>query len=237
MIMIGWMRPVRELSLYAGAYTVITFLFALRNQVTWMLLPVFARKKREGADFDEIFRQVYFGLAAAALPLAVGGTFLAGPLIVFVFGEGYLHADLAFGLLVWSAAAAVVGIPFTILCHVEDQQKTLLRVSATMVGFNLAANLAVIPFFGYLGAAAVTVFSEFLQLTLLISFSRRFVVLPVLRPLLGPGLGCVGMIFFLNWIEGTHVLISVVGGMAVYGAALQFDPSTRKLYRLALGKK
>jgi len=236
-IMIGWMRPVRELSLYAGAYTIITFLFAIRNQITRMLLPVLTRKKKEGANFNDIFQQIFFGLSAAALPLAVGGTFLAGPLIVFVFGEGYLHADVAFGLLVWSAAAALIGIPFTILCHVEDRQKTLLRISGSMVGFNLVANLAVIPFFGYIGAAVVTVLSELIQLILLVSSSRQFVVLNPLRPLVGPAISCVGMVLFLKWIEGSHVLVSIVGGMAVYTAVLQFDPSTRRLYLLALGKK
>jgi O-antigen/teichoic acid export membrane protein len=113
------------------------------------------------------------------LPFAAGGMLVALPLIRLVFGADYVPASSA---LIWLlpsvplAAMREVIVAGLIGAHGGERQ--LLRVNAIAAIFNIAVLLPVVPRYGVVGAASVTVLTEVLRLAV----SWRFAVQQGLRP-------------------------------------------------------
>ena len=79
-------------------------------------------------------------------------------------------AALALQVMIWSIPVGFVNSVTQYVLIAADQQRYLTRAFIAGVLFNLAGNLLLIPVFSYIGAAVVTILSEF---CLLFLFSRR----------------------------------------------------------------
>lgn len=125
-------------------------------------------------------------LVIVSLPLAMVITALAEPLVWLVGGAQYLGidstvsiwgrefhyvggSDLALSVIIWSIPIGFVNSVTQYVLIAVNQQRFLTRAFIVGVVFNVVGNLLVIPHFGYVGAAVVTILSEF---SLLIPFYR-----------------------------------------------------------------
>ena len=79
-------------------------------------------------------------------------------------------AALALQVMIWSIPVGFVNSVTQYVLIAADQQRYLTKAFIAGVLFNLAGNLLLIPVFSYIGAAVVTILSEF---CLLLLFSRR----------------------------------------------------------------
>ncbi len=79
-------------------------------------------------------------------------------------------AALALQVMIWSIPVGFVNSVTQYVLIAADQQRYLTTAFISGVLFNLAGNLLLIPVFSYIGAAVVTILSEF---CLLLLFSRR----------------------------------------------------------------
>jgi O-antigen/teichoic acid export membrane protein len=161
-------------------------------------------------------------LLALAFPIAVGTTLLAEPIILTLAGPGYLpESAYALQILIWYLPIGFVNGLLQYMLIAVNRQRMLSVAFAVGVVFNIAANLALIPRYGYLAAAVVTVVSE---LVLLVPFLwvtlREAGSLSVLgvawRPALASGL--MGVLVWL--LAPLNVPLAIVAGALVYGAAI-----------------
>ncbi len=79
-------------------------------------------------------------------------------------------AALALQVIIWSIPVGFVNSVTQYVLIAADQQRHLTKAFIAGVLFNLTGNLLLIPVFSYIGAAVVTILSEF---CLLLLFSRR----------------------------------------------------------------
>ena len=113
-----------------------------------------------------------------SLPLAMTMTALAEPLVWLVGGGRFVNqvetvrflgreylfaggADLALRVIIWSIPIGFVNSVTQFVLIAVDQQRYLTKAFVLGVVFNTVGNLLLIPGFGYLGAAFVTILSEF----------------------------------------------------------------------------
>ena len=157
-------------------------------------------------------------LIVASVPLAVGGVMLAEPMLVWFVGDGYGRAVLPFMLLMPLLPIRVVNNLAANALSALNLQSLRTRGSLYAALVNVAANLAVVPFYGALGAAATTIVTDFL---LLIYFAARLApriqgvrLAPTFVRLIVPTLGMAAAV----WATPTwHVLLRVLAGAVVYG--------------------
>jgi len=101
-------------------------------------------------------------MAIIAIPLIVGGLFLAEPVMTAVAGKEFSESGAILKLLIIAVAAIFLGTMFSHAVIALDKQKKLIGFYAFTSLSSLAAYLILIPRFSYFGAAAVTIYSEVL---------------------------------------------------------------------------
>ena len=169
-MMLQPLRGMEAVGFYSTAYKFIDGLLIIPSFFTLALFPVLSRYAQTSHD---LLMQAYVRtvkvLLLIALPLTVGVALIAEQLILLFFGEAYAPSVRALQILIWFLPFSYInGVTQYVLIAV-NQQRYLTGAFLLGAGFNLLANLLVIPIYGIEGAAAVTVVSE---LVLMVPFMR-----------------------------------------------------------------
>jgi O-antigen/teichoic acid export membrane protein len=225
-VLIGVMLGPGPVGLYAAAYKPITAILAAPVTYFQGLFPSFARSfKEDRPQFSAMVLRSLRFTAIFAIPVGVGGTLLAGPVIELLFGPNYAAAIPVLRLLSWSAVLVTLRGNFRHTLNAAGKQHLDLSCAGVAASLNVALNLVLIPRYGIVGAAWATVSSEvawFLLARYL--FFRHVMVLPILpalwRPLLaGSGMAAVMLLTLqVPWImravigAGVYFIILAIAG-------------------------
>lgn len=188
---IGW---------YNAAYNLSRALTTFAVAFSTALLPTLAR---EHSQNPESVRRWYYGsfrlVLFTGLPLAVGGSLLADKIMPLVYGGDFEPASFVFAILIWDTLLLM----YTALCgniaQAIKQEGAAARIFGIEAGFNLLLNVILIPSYGIVAAAFVTLGTELVGGLL---FYRLF------RREFGAGLDFKGALRF--------VLSGVMMGVVVY---------------------
>jgi O-antigen/teichoic acid export membrane protein len=213
----------QALGWYSAAYKLIDGLQVIPASFVLALFPLLSRYAVE--DRQHLARLGETGLKVllvAAFPVAVGTTLLAGPIIQVLAGPDYLpESAWAIQILIWYLPIGFTNGLLQYVLIAVNRQRTLSVAFGIGLAFNVAANLALIPVYGYLAAAVVTVFSE---LVLLAPFlwvtSREVGSLAVLGVAWRPALAAAIMAGPVWLVGAWSAPLAIVAGALVYGAAL-----------------
>lgn len=263
------LRPLAgafSVGLYSAALKYLDGLNIIPSTFTFAIFPLMSRyAKREGEGLLRSYLISVRLLLFISLPVAMTITVLAGPLIYVLGGAEFLNVPdtvrvlgqeisyrggsaLALQVIIWSIPIGFVNSVTQFVLIAVNQQRYLTKAFVVGVVFNVVGNLLLIPAFDYIGAAVVTILSEF---SLLIPFywcvKGNVGTVPWLslawRPLVATvvmgaaiaGLTSIGMDVWLavgpGWI--VYVLVfALVGGfrgedMAIVGRALPIGPLRR----------
>ena len=150
------------------------------------------------------------------------GLVLAEPIIAVLAGPAYLPASAqALQVLIWYLPFSFVnGLTQYVLIALNRQRSITLAFLVGALG-NLALNLWLIPRFGFLGAAAVTVISE---LILFIPFWHvvrlELPPIPLLRVAWRPALAATFMGLVVYHVRDVNPWLAVPAGALAYAVAL-----------------
>ena len=235
------LRPLAgafSVGIYSASLKYLDGLNIIPSTFTFAIFPLMSRyAKREGEGLLRSYVLSVRLLLLVSLPLALTITALAEPLIYILGGAEFLNVPdtvvllgqtisyrggsaLALQVIIWSIPIGFVNSVTQYVLIAVNQQRYLTRAFILGVAFNVVGNLLVIPRFGYIGAAVVTILSEF---SLLIPFYwsvRRHVGRvnwPELlwRPVLSTA-AMAGAIYGLTG-AGLSVWLAVGLGWIVYG--------------------
>ena len=235
------LRPLAgafSVGIYSASLKYLDGLNIIPSTFTFAIFPLMSRyAKREGEGLLRSYALSLRLLLLVSLPLALTITALAEPLIYILGGSEFLNVPssvtllgreisyrggsaLALQVIIWSIPIGFVNSVTQYVLIAVNQQRYLTRAFVLGVVFNVVGNLLVIPRFGYIGAAIVTILSEF---SLLIPFYwsvRRHVGRVdwgdlLWRPVVALG-GMAGTIYGLAAV-GLSVWLGVGLGWIVYG--------------------
>ncbi len=164
---------------YRTGYMWIDALNLLPSLFTFAAFPVLSRQAEDHREtMAETYRLAVKLLVIIALPLAVVTTGVAHFLIRVLGGAEYLpHGAVALQIMVWSIPVGWINSITNYVLIALGRQRLLTRAFVIGFGFNLVANLLLVPRYGYPATAAIAIISE---IALLIAFYV------CLRPALGP---------------------------------------------------
>ncbi|MCC7371311.1 MAG: oligosaccharide flippase family protein [Chloroflexi bacterium] len=208
---------------YSTAYKLIDGLQVIPASFVLALFPLLARYAAE--DRARMVRLTDTGLKillVLAFPIAVGTTLLAEPIILLLAGQSYLpESARALQILIWYLPISFAnGLLQYVLISV-NRQRTLSVAFAAGVVFNVLANVLLIPTYGYVAAALVTVASEVVLLApfLWVTWQTAGPVSP-LRVGWRPALAAAVMALPV-WLLGVwSTPLAILGGAATYAVAL-----------------
>jgi O-antigen/teichoic acid export membrane protein len=242
-LLIPYFRNFAETGYYAAAYKFWDALAYFPGILGITLYPFFA---------DTISRKM-FGEARAgleaytrymiaiALPMSVGAFFLAERILVEFIGQSFAPAAPALWLLIMAVSVLFIYTPVNSLI-ISQLTNVATKVTAFTFCFNLAANIILIPKYGFIAAAAVTLASEVIQTIGYTYFvKKRIMEFHFFRNLLKPLAASVVMGSFVYLFQDRNLWLVIALGGLIYATALVvlqfFRRSDWELFKAAISIK
>jgi O-antigen/teichoic acid export membrane protein len=236
-VMMSRLLPEHVIGWYNVAYGLVFSIVSLSGGFQTAIVPSLTRAYASDPVAVQrwYYRSVKYGLILS-LPIAVGGTLLAFPLIRFLYTDEFLPAALALQILIWDVPLLM----FTSFCGdmttIISEERAAARIYALNALANVLLNLYAIPRFGLVGAALVTVITDLIGVLQFHLLLKRKLKLPNMTwtiarvaaaaALMGGG---------VYWLGRLNLFVLIGLGGAVYGLlALAFQLIDRSEWALIL---
>lgn len=221
-LLLGFLAGAEPVGWYKAAYKPITAVLGLPLTYFAGLLPALTRAYTSGQDeFRVLFDRSLRLTLLCCLPIAIGGTFLAQPIIDLLYGPEYAQSVLILKILAWSAAIVVFRATLRHGLLAVGRQDLALRAAVVAVGLNILLNSVLISKYGMLGAAFTTVFSDLAWLTIsIVDIGRVIARLNWFSYFFHPLLAGAVMVLSFFLLKEQSWLFQAVASVGVYGIIL-----------------
>jgi O-antigen/teichoic acid export membrane protein len=238
--LIQFLRGDRALGLYAVAYAIAAYTLIIGGALMSAAFPRVVRAA-ELSTPNSFIGELAAVMGLIALPIAVGGTAIAEPLLAALFGPNYVET--------WPVLTVLMSVPLLGFLNMTlgqtmaaiGLQRGVLVVSAAAATANVVLNLLLIPALGILGAAAVAAATEVISLWLYARLAIRAGVRVPLIDYLGslPGALAMGIaVVALRALGVTELPVLLLVGVGSYVAfqTLRPSPGARAFWTVVISR-
>jgi len=216
-VMLGFMKGDKVVGWYNAAYKIIFFVWALIPVFINVIFPLMSRYYKESvAKLKILISSSTRLLSTVALPLGIGGTILARPIMNFLYGPRYLNGVIAFQILIWSVVIICVRCTYEQSFLACDKEKRYLYGVTIGALTNIILNALLIPYFDIRGAAAATVISELVFSLYMLLYFRVISRIKIVGYLAKPLLAASFMGLIIYYFRDKNLFFSVSVGIIAY---------------------
>lgn len=221
-LLIGLLLDDSVVGQFVGAQKLMLFLLGFATMYFLTYLPVIAGAlSRDVGQASRILSMSVRLTAALTLPVAIGGTVLAVPLVTMVYGTGFEESGRPFQILIWVLPIVILAAHFRNALIAARLQRVDLACVAASAAANVMANLLLVPRLGASGAAIAMTLSEVVLLVATSAAVSRWILRasimgPLARPL-AAGTVMAGLVW---WAQPFGLSVAIVAGGTVYLALL-----------------
>jgi len=216
-LMLGFMKGEEVVGWYNAAYKLIFLVLAFIPIFINVIFPLMSKYYQEsGEKLATLISSSTRLLTTIALPLGIGGTLLARPIMGFLYGENFSPGIIGFQILIWSVVIIYMRCTYEQSFLACDQEKRYLFGVILGALTNIGLNIVLIPYFSLTGAAIATVISELVFSGYMFSYfrivSRRQMVKYPLKPFIAAAL----MGFVVYYAAKFNLFFSISMGIVSY---------------------
>jgi O-antigen/teichoic acid export membrane protein len=212
-VVVGW---------YGASYRLFETTNLIPEAFMFAFFPVFCRMAVRGDNSLALATQKALDLLLLiGIPISVGMFTLAGPIIKTLYGVQFLPSVGSLRLLALATPLLYTNAAFVQLLVATDRQKKLAMTAGIAAVVNVGLNLLLIPRFGHIGAAGVTVVTEFVVTVVNYRFLPRSLTaeLKITTPIKALAAAAL-MAVPLVLMQGQNVFVSIGVGVGVYLGAV-----------------
>lgn len=241
-VMLSIVKGAVAVGFYNAAYRLMEALIFLPQVYTTSIFPVFSTLYVSSKKpLKNAYLKSFKYLTILSLPIAVGTTLLAEPIILFLFKSTYTPSILALQIVVWVLPFIFVNYIQGSLLTAMNRQITLLKITAAALGLNVGMNLILIPIYSYLGAAFATLITEIFSVALSFYVISKLVAsVNVPKVVFKPAIACLVMALFIIFVK-TNLFVVIFISIIIYFLVLigikGFTPEDYDLFRQILNIK
>jgi O-antigen/teichoic acid export membrane protein len=218
-VLLGCLKGDVEVGLYRGAVMLLSLFPIVADTISTGIFPRMAQHLGDREAAGRELRFLTRILLAVSVPVAVGGVMTAKPLMVLLGGEEFAASALLFTLMVPLLPLRYLDNAYGMVLQALDRPADQTRGSIIAAVFNVAANLLLIPRYGALAAAWVTVATEVVLIVWLRARIRPLVTGGgALAALVRVGVPVACMAAAIWVLPPVHVTLTIAAGGAVYAA-------------------
>jgi O-antigen/teichoic acid export membrane protein len=220
-VLLSFIKGDIELGYYNSAFTIVNGLLLFAGTFSGTLLPRLSSLYAEDEEnLGKLFRTAFKYLFILGIGFAFGAAVLAGPIFDLLFGPEYHPGASSLAILGWATVLMFINSLHNNTLVALNMKKKLLLINGVVAAANILLNIALIPRFGFRGAAGAVLGSELILSIWTYSILRVHNPGSNLIPLAIKTLAAaLAMTFVVNLIHA-HVVIRVALGIAVYALAL-----------------
>lgn len=230
LLVVGLMCPWDDVGRYSAPHRMVTAVLTFGLIFQQVVLPSLARCWRESPatgrrSMDALVRTLVLGM----LPIAVGTTALAGPLVAYLLHAEYEGAGLLLALEVWRAPLLALAFLYQTSLIALNRESAGVRL--LLIGAVVSVPLVALcqRWFGLPGAASASILTGASLAAGGYWRLSREGRSPAWHHHLGrPLLASAAMVVACLALQRVHVLVAVAGGGAVYFLALAALGGLRK---------
>jgi len=241
-VMLSVMSGMEAVGFYNAAYRLMEALIFFPQVYTTAIFPVFSKLYVSSINpLKGAYIKSFKYLTILSLPIAVGITLLAEPIILLLFKPEYIPSILALQIVVWVLPFIFVNYIQGSLLTAMNRQVTYLKITAASLVLNVGMNLVLIPLYSYLGAAFVTVITEIFSVALgFYVLSKLLAKVKVHEIIFKPAVACLVMALFILLVQ-TNLFLEIAISAVIYFVVLialkGFTPEDYDLFRQILNIK
>jgi PST family polysaccharide transporter len=173
-VMLGQMASDRDVGIYAAAVRLSQLWYFIPLAIVSSVFPSIIRARELGQQlYMQRMLRLFSLMAAIALTIALPMTFLASPLVTFVFGEPYAAAGPVLAVHIWASLFVFWGVAEGPWFVAEGLVRLSFYRAAAGAAANVLLNLALIPRYQSMGAAIATVVSYGVATVIANAFSSK----------------------------------------------------------------
>jgi len=222
-----------QLGLYVIGYTFFWLLISLIAIFNSALFPVLSGYYNNIAKYRLVSEKFIKYIFIISVPILFGGVYLANRIISLAFGSKFIGGLIAFQIILLFFFIAALNIYNLSTLLIKNKEKLYFFLVMFSAIFNIVVDLFVIPIYGIIGAAIVTVLSELIVFIGSYLYVKRNIQLSYWKQSIFPFIGSIIMIVCLfltdeflypnGWFHNKFdVLISILIGSIIYGLFLLF---------------
>lgn len=208
------------IGVYAASYNLIDVLIVIPSIFTISIYPVLSKLHVSSKESFKISYKLSFKyLLILGLPIAVGTTLLAEQIIMLIYGLGFKKSIISLQILIWSIPLMFLTYLLRTTLVSMDKQVLLSKILIITLIANITLNLIIIPSFSYVGAAAVTVITEFISFCLCYSYISKImgVKLKLINNILKPVTASIIMGLFIIYFKNNLFLVILISIIIYFG--------------------
>lgn len=171
-IILSYIKGSFETGIYGAAYRFLEAVTFIPSAYFLALFPVLARIHDAPTNIKKLYFKSFKIMLGLGL-LVMLGYLLILPQLIKMFLPEFLSSIQAIMILSLSIPFMFIHVPaVSVLLSTDKYLRQILLLSILILIFNIVANLAFIPQFGFIAASWVTVFSEILSFIIFFLFTK-----------------------------------------------------------------
>lgn len=207
-------RGDAETGFYNAAYNLVFSAVLVSNVLNTALYPSLSRQSvNEPHKLATSYERAMRYLMVASLPIAVGVWALAAQIVPFIFTADFTPATPALKIVIWVVPLMFASEFFGYMVLISGHEKQAARAVLVSTGFNIVINLILVPRYGLMAAAIMTVATEAVLLTQYVWILR-----PVLK--------------VMNWVS--CLILPLIASLIIGGTAIALEPRVHLLLNIAI---
>ncbi len=160
LVILGWLVSDAQLGDYAVAVKVLSILVLIPGLVMSAVYPGLSTAADDPAAQARLAARVWHWLIVAGLPGSIGIAVFARPIVLVAFGSAYAAAIGSVRVLALAAALALLSNFTGMVMMSRRLVRPQLIQNSVAITVNFAGNVILVPRFGIIAAAWLTVASE-----------------------------------------------------------------------------
>ncbi len=168
-VMLSKMVGDEAVGAYNAAYNLVFAFMIISYAIVSSLFPAIAFNYSKDKEYSQKILSGGFKYSLIlSFPFALGGTFLAEKVILFIYGPEYTASVLALKIVIWVLPVLFVTNLLGNCLGAIYRQKAVLYVALVNALINVILNLILIPTYSLYGSAVATLVTELLGMGILL---------------------------------------------------------------------
>lgn len=176
-IMMGWMRPAREVGYFTVARRFIGGVTFFSVFLANAALPRYSATFKQHLKQFKVNARDFFRAVVLISLVLIFLTLFSKEIITFVVGREYLAANLSFKILMLGVVFVLLNLPFSTALIAAGLEKEVLRQTIASALLNVGLNFYLIPKWGMEGASLSFVYAEALAVLWMVRVYRKKITL------------------------------------------------------------